>query len=113
MNEMEDAFLEFLGEYGKDVIILHYTGTPEKNNAGDEIPVTPEEIQTKCRIIKKQAYESKQFGNVTVSGIYAVGMFVLNDLEYLKEGNKVVHGVTTYEIKYVEVLEGHHEAIMV
>jgi len=113
MTNIENAFNSFLNRKGKSVTILHYEGTPTKNNAGEEIPVTPEEISTKCRIIKKQAYENTQFGNVVVSGIYALGMFKFSDEDYLIEGNKVVDGNTTYEMKYMDRYEGHYEVILV
>jgi pyruvate formate-lyase activating enzyme-like uncharacterized protein len=117
MNEMENAFIEFLEECGKTVTILHYEGTPQKNNAGDEIPVTPMEIQTRCRIIKKQVYEGQQFNNVTLSGTYAVGLFSFDDEQYLQEDNKVLEAkgchVIKYDIKVVEKLEGHYEVILV
>jgi hypothetical protein len=113
MNEIEEAFQEFLEEHGKEVTILDYTGEPDFNNAGEEIIVTPTEIQTKCRIIQKQAYEGQQFNNVVISGTYAVGLFSFSDEPYLQEGNKVVYGVTTYDIKSIDKLEGHYELILV
>lgn len=113
MSNIENAFNNFLERRGKTVTILHYEGTPAKNNAGEEIPVTPTEHQTKCRIIKKQAYEDKGSGNVIVSGIYAIAMFSFSDENYLIEGNKLVDNGTTYEMKYIDRVEGHFEVVLV
>ncbi len=126
MNEFEEMFNEYIDEYGKDVQIIHRVpkivdGQIQKNLAGETICEEPTTIDIKCDLIEKNEYEkTSNVGKLKIQGSYVIGMFKLEDMDYLKEDNQVIYEdpksglVSKYDIKKVLTgIQGHYEVVLV